>query len=392
MGSRQSTRPHARHHPDPDSKPPPPARAPPQHFRWNAGEEVIAVAYDTPVPGWESRNCNNLRLWSAKPAREFDLESFNTGDYVSAILSKQRAETISSVLYPDDRTYQGKELRLKQQFFMVSATLQDILRRFKENHAPADGGSINWGVFPDKVALQLNDTHPTIGVPELMRLLMDENGLGWTQAWDIVTKVFSFTNHTVLPEALERWPVELMEALLPRHMQIVYDINWRFIQELRGKYPNDYERMSRMSIIEEGDNKSVRMAHLALVASHTVNGVAAIHSELIKTTIFRDFFDAFPHKFQNKTNGVTQRRWLAFCNPGLRGLITESLGTDAWIKQLDLLAGLRPAAEDGAFRTKWAAAKRASKERLAAKARRPLRGAAAAGRCSVGAAAGRRRA
>ena len=283
-----------------------------QAFKWESGEEVTAVAYDTPIPGWNTPNTINMRLWSAKPSREFDLESFNTGDYVQAILAKQRAETISAVLYPDDRTYQGKELRLKQQFFMVSATLQDIIRRYLVTHKDE-----SFEHFPEKVALQLNDTHPTIGVPELMRLLMDEHGLGWTKSWDITTRVFSFTNHTVLPEALEKWPVELVENVLPRHMQIIYDINWRFTQELRGIMGDDYDRIGRMSIIEEGEgfDKSVRMAHLALVASHTVNGVAAIHSELIKTTIFKEFYDVMPEKFQNKTNGVTQRRWLAFCNP-----------------------------------------------------------------------------
>jgi starch phosphorylase len=332
-----------------------------QVFKWDSGEEVTAVAYDTPIPGWNTPNTINLRLWSAKPSREFDLESFNTGDYVQAILAKQRAETISAVLYPDDRTYQGKELRLKQQFFMVSATLQDIIRRFLVTH------DASFDAFPEKVALQLNDTHPTIGVPELMRLLMDEHGLGWTKAWDITTRVFSFTNHTVLPEALEKWPVDLVENVLPRHMQIIYDINWRFTQELRGVIGDDYDKIGRMSIIEEGEGyeKSVRMAHLALVASHTVNGVAAIHSELIKTTIFREFHAVMPEKFQNKTNGVTQRRWLAFCNPALSELITETLGTSAWVKELDLLQGLREYAEDPAFQKRWGEIKRENKQRLA---------------------------
>jgi len=331
-----------------------------QAYIWNSGEEVTAIAYDTPIPGWNTPNTINMRLWSAKPSREFDLESFNTGDYVQAILAKQRAETISAVLYPDDRTYQGKELRLKQQFFMVSATLQDIIRRYLVTHEDT------FDDFPDKVALQLNDTHPTIGVPELMRLLMDEHGLGWTKAWDITTRVFSFTNHTVLPEALEKWPVDLVENVLPRHMQIIYDINWRFTQELRGIMGDDYDTIGRMSIIEEGDGmKNVRMAHLALIASHTVNGVAAIHSELIKTTIFKDFYQIMPEKFQNKTNGVTQRRWLAFCNPKLSDLITETLGTSAWIKELDLLSDLRLHCDDPAFQAKWAAVKRDNKLRLA---------------------------
>ena len=332
-----------------------------QAFQWKAGEEVSAVAYDNPIPGWNTPNTINLRLWSAKPSREFDLESFNTGDYVQAILGKQRAETISAVLYPDDRTYQGKELRLKQQFFMVSATLQDIIRRYLVIHDDS------FDEFPDKVALQLNDTHPTIGVPELMRLLMDEHGLSWTKSWDITSRVFSFTNHTVLPEALEKWPVELVETVLPRHMQIIYDINWRFTQELRGILGDDYNRIGRMSIIEEGEgmDKSVRMAHLALIASHTVNGVAEIHSELIKTTIFKDFYEIMPEKFQNKTNGVTPRRWLAFCNPPLAKLITETLGTDAWIKELDLLKGLSQYSSDPEFQEKWAAIKLGNKQRLA---------------------------
>jgi len=328
-------------------------------FDWIPGERISAVAYDNPIPGWNTPNTINLRLWSAKPSTEFDLESFNTGDYVQAILSKQRAETISSVLYPDDRTYQGKELRLKQQYFMVSATLQDVVRRYLVNHTKFDE-------FPNQVALQLNDTHPTIGVPELMRLLMDEHGLGWTKSWDITSKVFSFTNHTVLPEALEKWPVSLVEKVLPRHMQIIYDINWRFIQELRGAIGDDYVRIGRMSIIEEGTGeKMVRMAHLAMVASHTVNGVAAIHSELIKKTIFKDFYDLMPDKFQNKTNGVTQRRWLAFCNPQLRDLISSKLGDDAWIRELDMLRGLEKFADDEKFQSEWRSIKLSNKKRLA---------------------------
>ncbi|GIL74061.1 hypothetical protein Vretimale_4977 [Volvox reticuliferus] len=333
-----------------------------QLFRWNAGETVTAVAYDNPIPGFGTRNCINLRLWAAKPAKEFDLEAFNTGDYVAAILSKQRAETLSSVLYPDDRTYEGKELRLKQQHFFVSATIQDCVRRYRDAH-PND-----WDAFPTKVAFQLNDTHPTIAVAELMRVLMDDHKLGWTKSWEICTKVFAFTNHTVLPEALERWPVALIEKLLPRHMQIIYDINWRFLQQVRNKYGDDWERISRMSIIEEGANaeKFVRMAYLAVVASHTVNGVAAIHSEIIKDTIFKDFYDLWPSKFQNKTNGVTQRRWLAFCNPPLRNLITKRLGSDDWILHLDNLKGLRAHADDPAFQAEWREVKHAAKVKAAA--------------------------
>ncbi|GAX74311.1 hypothetical protein CEUSTIGMA_g1760.t1 [Chlamydomonas eustigma] len=333
-----------------------------QVFKWAAGEQVTAAAYDNPIPGFGTRNCINLRLWAAKPSKEFDLEAFNTGDYVAAILAKQRAETLSSVLYPDDRTYEGKELRLKQQHFFVSATLQDVLRRFTEAH-PGD-----WDIFAEKVAFQLNDTHPTIGVAELMRLLMDEHRLGWTKAWDLTTKVFAFTNHTVLPEALEKWPVTLMEKLLPRHMQIIYDINWRFLQQVRGKYGDDWERLARMSIIEDGSGgeKFVRMAYLAVVASHTINGVAAIHSEIIKETIFNDFYKMFPEKFQNKTNGVTQRRWLAFCNPPLRDLVTEKLGSDGWIRDLYQLSALRAHADDKAFQAQWQEVKMVAKKKAAA--------------------------
>ncbi|GBG89525.1 hypothetical protein CBR_g49315 [Chara braunii] len=329
-----------------------------QRFRWVAGEQVQAVAYDNPVPGYATENTINLRLWAGKPSSEFDLQSFNTGDYVAAILAKQRAESISSVLYPDDRTNQGKELRLKQQHFLCSATLQDILRSFKEKEKDITK-------LPEKVSLQLNDTHPTIGVAELMRLLMDQEGLGWTKSWDVVTKVFSFTNHTVLPEALEKWPVSLMERLLPRHMQIIYQINFNFIQSMKSKVGDDYSKVARMSIIEEADVKYVRMANLAVVASHTVNGVAQIHSELIKHTIFKEFYEIWPHKFQNKTNGVTQRRWLAFCNPGLRAIITEVVGSEDWITDLPLVKALAAKADDPELQERWRAVKLDNKRKLA---------------------------
>ena len=322
-----------------------------------------AVAYDNPIPGFRTNNTINLRLWASRPDREFDLEAFNTGDYIQAILARQRAESLSSVLYPDDRTYQGKELRLKQQHFFVSATVQDVVRRYVDVHGA------DFALFPSKVAFQLNDTHPTIAVPELMRVLMDDHGLGWTAAWGLATKVFAFTNHTVLPEALEKWPVSLIEKLLPRHMQIIYDINWRFIQDLRARLGDNVERIGRMSIIEDGPNgeKSVRMAYLAVVASHTVNGVAAIHSQIIRDTIFRDFAQLEPAKFQNKTNGVTPRRWLAFCNPPLRALITDALGSDEWINDLDRLRGLAAVAEDPAFGARWREVKATAKGRALAR-------------------------
>lgn len=327
-----------------------------QAFKWNPGEMVTAVAYDTPIPGFQTKNTINLRLWAAKPDREFDLQAFNTGDYVQAILSKQRAETLSSVLYPDDRTYEGKELRLKQQHFFVSATVQDVVRRYKDKHD-------TWDEFVDKVAFQMNDTHPTLLVPELMRVLMDHEGLGWTKSWELVTGTCNFTNHTVLPEALERWPIGMLEKLLPRHMQIIYDINWRFLQQMRSKFGDDWDRISKLSIIEETPQgeKYVRMAYLAVVASRHVNGVAAIHSDILRHDVFNAFYQVFPEKFQNKTNGVTPRRWLAFCNPLLRDLITLRLGTDAWINDLNSLTKLREHASDPDFGEAWRTVKEANK-------------------------------
>lgn len=333
-----------------------------QAFKWNPGEIVTAVAYDTPIPGFQTNNTINLRLWAAKPDREFDLQAFNTGDYIQAILSKQRAETLSSVLYPDDRTYEGKELRLKQQHFFVSATVQDVIRRYKEAH------NNDWNAFVDKVAFQMNDTHPTLLVPELMRVLMDLEGLGWTKAWELVTGTCNFTNHTVLPEALERWPIAMLEKLLPRHMQIIYDINWRFLQQIRGAVGDDWDKISRLSIIEEtadGD-KCVRMAYLAVVASKNVNGVAAIHSDILRHDVFQEFYKIFPDKFQNKTNGVTPRRWLAFCNPPLRDLITSTLGTDSWINNLDLLKALRDHADSPELHQRWNQVKESNKAKAIA--------------------------
>lgn len=320
---------------------------------WRDGD---IFAYDTPIPGFKTKNTINLRLWAAKPDREFDLQAFNTGDYVQAILSKQRAETLSSVLYPDDRTYEGKELRLKQQHFFVSSTVQDVIRRYKERHD-------DWEEFAEKVSFQMNDTHPTLLVPELMRVLMDLEGLGWTKSWELVNKTCNFTNHTVLPEALEKWPIVMLEKLLPRHTQIIYDINWRFLQQIRSKFGDDWEKISKLSIIEETEDgqKFVRMAFLAVVASQNVNGVAAIHSEILKHDVFNAFYEIFPEKFQNKTNGVTPRRWLAFCNPGLRDLITEKLGSENWISHLDELTKLRDFVDDKEFQQRWQQVKAANK-------------------------------
>ncbi|XP_002972091.2 glycogen phosphorylase 1 [Selaginella moellendorffii] len=328
-------------------------------YIWTPGETVEAVAYDNPIPGYGTKNTINLRLWAAKPSGELELDSFSTGDYVNAVLSKQRAETISSILYPDDRTYQGKELRLKQQVFLVSASLQDVVRRYKDFHS-------DFAAFPQKVAFQLNDTHPIIGVAELMRILLDEEKLDWVKSWEITTKVFSFTNHAILPEALEKWPLELLENLLPRHLQIIYRINFYFMEEMKKKFGDDLVRLSRLSIIEEGEKKNVRMANLALVSCHTVNGVSKSHFEFIKSSLFKDFHDMWPHKFQCKTNGVTQRRWMACSNPDLSQLITKWLGTEAWLKELDLLLGLRLHANDYNLQEQWMKVRRSNKSRLAA--------------------------
>ncbi|EGC29158.1 glycogen phosphorylase 1 [Dictyostelium purpureum] len=327
-------------------------------FEWEGGELVQAIAYDTPIPGYHTTNTNNIRLWSSKPHKEFDLDAFNGGNYLSAVEAKQRSENITSVLYPNDNTYSGKELRLKQQYFFVAATLCDVVRRFKKSHQ-------NWKDFPDKVAVQLNDTHPTIGVIELFRKLLDEESLQWEEAWDIVTKTFAYTNHTILPEALEMWPVSLIEDLLPRHMQLIYGINHRFLIQVTQKWPGDIGKMRGLSIIQEGEEKKVRMAHLAIVGSHCVNGVAAIHSDLVKYKVFPDFFALWPQKFQNKTNGVTPRRWIEQANPGLSAIFTKWLGTDQWTTDLELVKGIKQHMDNPELVEEWKQVKQFNKERLA---------------------------
>lgn len=324
---------------------------------WVPGETVEAVAYDNPIPGYGTRNTTNLRLWAAKPNGHYDLESFDTGDYINAVINRQRAETISSVLYPDDRSYQGKELRLKQQYFFVSASVQDIIRRFKDSHR-------NFDQFPEKVALQLNDTHPSLAIPEVMRILVDEELLHWHNAWDIVRKIFSFTVHTVVPDGLEKIPVDLLSSLLPRHLQIIYEINFSFIEELKKRFGLDYDRLSRMSIVEEGAVKSIRMANLSLVCSHAIDGVSRIHLDILKTRVFKDFYELWPQKFQYKTNGVSQRRWIVVSNPGLCALISKWLGTDAWIRDIDLIMGLREHVEDAELQQQWKMVRRVNKIRL----------------------------
>jgi starch phosphorylase len=333
--------------------------------QWVETEDVHAVPYDTPIPGYKNGTVITLRLWGARATEEFDFRQFNSGDYVRAVQEKDQSENITKVLYPNDNIAEGKELRLKQEYFFVSATLQDIIRRYRKQYRMFDlkKGLKTFDRFADRVAIQLNDTHPAFAVPELMRLLVDIEELEWDQAWDITTKTLGYTNHTVLPEALERWPVWLVEKVLPRHLQIIYEINSRFLNEVRQRFGNDAARSSRMSIIEEGSDRRVRMATLAVVGSHSVNGVAQLHSDILKNQLFRDFAEMWPQKFNNKTNGVTQRRWLLKCNPPLSKLINDAIG-ESWITDLFQLRRLIPFAKDRGFCDKWRAAKRTGKDRL----------------------------
>lgn len=324
---------------------------------WIDTQTIMAMAYDTPIPGYRNNTVNNLRLWSARASREFDLDSFNEGNYFKAVEEKQRSETISKILYPVDKIHTGKKLRLKQQYFFVSATLQDIICRYKKKHTSFD-------LFPDKVAIQLNDTHPAIAIPELMHILIDKEGISWEKAWDITVSTFAYTNHTILPEALEKWSVPLIGELLPRHLQIIYEINSRFLESVKSKYPDDADRLRRMSLIEEGNEKQVRMSHLAIVGSHSTNGVAALHTQILKTTVFRDFFELYPDRFNNKTNGITQRRWLKKCNPALSQLISDTIG-EGWLKNLADLKKLMPFTGNKAFCETWQHIKKENKIRLA---------------------------
>ncbi|KNB04059.1 starch phosphorylase [Fusarium oxysporum f. sp. lycopersici 4287] len=320
-----------------------------------------AVAYECSLcPGYDTPTTNNLRLWSSKASGgEFDFQKFNNGDYESSVADQQRAETISAVLYPNDNLERGKELRLKQQYFWVAASLYDIVRRFKKSNRP-------WKEFPDQVAIQLNDTHPTLAIVELQRILIDIEHLEWDLAWEIVVNTFGYTNHTVLPEALEKWPVGLIQHLLPRHLQIIYDINLFFLQKVEKAFPNDRDILRRVSIIEESQTKMVRMAYLAIVGSHKVNGVAELHSDLIKTTIFKDFVEIYgPDKFTNVTNGITPRRWLHQANPRLSELIASKVGGNGFLKDLTTLNQLEKYADDKEFRKEWSEIKYANKVRLA---------------------------
>lgn len=325
--------------------------------RWADGTKVVGVPYDTPVAGYGVGNVNTLRLWSARASEEFDLGYFNQGDYVRSVEEKNSSEVISKVLYPSDNMWAGRELRLKQQYFFVACAIADIVRRHLKAHSGFDR-------FAEKVAIQLNDTHPAVAIAELMRVLIDLHAVPWDRAWEITVAVMGYTNHTLLAEALERWPVSLYERLLPRHTQIIYEINARFLRAVMNRWPNDNARVQRMSIVEEGPERQLRMAHLAVVGAHKVNGVAELHSDLLKRTVLSDFYDLWPERFTNKTNGVTPRRWLLSCNPGLSSWLTEHLGPE-WPRDLDRLEGLRALAEDPEAQARVAAIKRANKDRLA---------------------------
>lgn len=325
---------------------------------WMGWRTIIGVPYDMPVAGYGGRTVNYLRLYSARASEDFDIDIFNEGDYLKAVEQKMRSETVSKVLYPTDSFESGRELRLVQEYFFVACSLRDIVNRYLKQHR-------TFTAFPSKVAIQLNDTHPAIAIAELMRLLVDEHGLAWETAWETTIATFGYTNHTLLPEALERWSVPLMEKVLPRHMQIIYEVNRRFLEQVAARWPEDPERWQRMSIIEESAPKQVRMAHLAIVGSHSVNGVAALHTELVKNALLPDFYAIFPQRFNNKTNGITQRRWLLKANPGLAGLITAEIGDD-WIVRAEALRKLEAKAADRAFQAKFFKVKQANKKRLAA--------------------------
>lgn len=327
-------------------------------WRWVPYEVFRGVAIDTPILGHGVNTVNLLRLWSAEAAEGFDFHAFNRGDYYGAVVREVRSETISKVLYPNDEPEIGKRLRLLQQYFFVTCSLQDMLRIHRtQGRSPAS--------FHQKFCIQLNDTHPAIAVAELMRLLVDERHLDWDEAWEVTRRTFAYTNHTLLPEALEKWPLPLFQSLLPRHLEIIYEINARFLDEVRMRHPFNEALLRRLSIIDEEGPRYVRMAHLACVGSFAINGVAELHSRLLQETVLRDFYDLWPEKFQNKTNGVTPRRFLMLANPGLAGLLAETIG-DAWVRDLGQLRALEPYAGDAAFRARWRAVKRERKERLAA--------------------------
>lgn len=323
---------------------------------WVGANTILGVPYDVPICGFDTNTVNFLRLWGSKASEEFDFKVFNAGGYVEAVREKTIGETVSKVLYPNDKTESGRELRLVQQYFFVCCSLHDIIRRYRKAHE-------GWDDFSSKVAVQLNDTHPAVAVAEFMRILLDEEGLGWDEAWSVVTRTFGYTNHTLLPEALEKWSVPLFEKVLPRHLQIIYEINSRHLQEVEQRWPGDNRKKATLSLIEEGHPKMVRMAYLAVVGSHSVNGVAALHTELLKKHLFAEFDEMFPGRINNKTNGITPRRWLKACNPRLSTLITEKIG-GGWEKDLTRLRQLEKWADDAAFQNRFMEVKQANKADL----------------------------
>lgn len=328
------------------------------HAVWSGTSDVLAIPYDVPISGYKNNTVNTLRLWSADATNAFNLDEFNAGSYSEAVQAKNDAEHISMVLYPNDASENGKELRLKQQYFLASASLQDVMRMWSINEAN------DFSHFADQNVFQMNDTHPTIAVAELMRLLIDEHYMSWDKAWAITTKTMAYTNHTLLPEALEKWPVSLFEKLLPRLLHIIYEINAHFLKEVSNKWPGDTEKQVSMSLIEEGDVQYVRMAYLAIVGSFSVNGVAALHSQLLSEGLFKNFYELWPHKFNNKTNGVTPRRWVAHANPLMTALIADKIG-DGWIKNLEEINNIKPYLDDPVFCERWFNVKLENKKKLA---------------------------
>lgn len=326
-------------------------------WQWVDTKKMVGMPHDLPIVGFGGTTVNTLRLWSAKAAEEFDFDDFNRGEYVEAVSNKVLAENLTKILYPNDNTWEGKELRLKQEYFFVSCSLQDAMRRFKKSR-------LSWDMLPDRAFFQLNDTHPALTVAELMRLLTDIEGLSWDDSWAITTACTGYTNHTIMPEALEKWPVAMFERLLPRHLQIIYEINARFLRDVAIKFPFDSDRLRRMSIVEEGSTKNLRMAHLAIVGSKSVNGVSQLHTNLLTSTVLRDFAEVWPYKFNNKTNGITPRRWLLKANPRLASLITKYIG-DSWITNLDELRKLEQYVEDAEFRHAFRAVKQPVKDEMA---------------------------
>lgn len=324
--------------------------------KWVDTQDVMAMAHDIPIPGYKNNTVNNLRLWSAKSSRELELDFFQAGDYFQAVQNKHESEIISKVLYPADHNQLGKELRFKQEYFFVAASLSDIIRRYKKRHSSFDE-------FSDKVAIQLNDTHPALAIAELMRILIDIEKMPWNKAWKVTVNTFAFTNHTILPEAMEKWSIDLFRRVLPRHLDIIFQINQQFMEQLQERHPGDVEKMSRMSLIEENHTKYIRMANLSIIGSHSTNGVAKLHSSILREKVFSDFYEMYPDRFNNKTNGITPRRWLRACNPELSKLITEYIG-DSWVRDLSEIKALESHVNDPQFIDRWKKVKLDNKKLL----------------------------